>query len=92
MVRSWIRMPQISFELRTFEPNIKHLNVNSNHLKGIRNTQMHILAIEEILTIRMQIGEQNSKQSNANSNPSNEIRIIRTQILTIRKGFEAFEW
>ena len=52
---------------------------------------MHILAIEEILTIRMQIGEQNSKQLNANLNPSNEIRIIRMQILTIRKGFEAFE-
>ena len=32
-----------------------------------------------------------SKHSNANSNPSNEFRIIRMQILTIRKGFEAFE-
>ena len=34
-------------KLRTFEPNIKHLNVNSNHSKGIQSTQMHILAIEK---------------------------------------------
>ena len=35
--------------------------------------------------------EPDFKNSNANFNPSNEIWIIRMQILNIRKGFETFE-
>ena len=35
--------------------------------------------------------ESNSKHSNANSNHSRDIRSIRMQILTIRKGFEALK-
>ena len=36
--------------------------------------------------------ERDLKHSNANSNHSKGIRRIRLQILTIRKGFEAFEF
>jgi len=36
--------------------------------------------------------ERDSKHSNANSNNSKVIQSIRVQILTIRKGSEAFEW
>ena len=58
-----------------FERDLKHLNVNSNHSKGI-------------WSIRIQIRfERDSKHLNANSNHSNQIRRIQMQILAIEKGF-----
>ena len=80
-IRMQILTIQKGFE--PFERDSKHSNANSNHLKGIRSIHG---------ACKFETFKKDSKHSNENLNPLNEIRSIRMQILTIRKGFKAFQY
>ena len=80
-------------QIRTIRKELKHLNANSNYLKGIWSIRMQIRTIRKgikAFECKFEPFEMASKHSNANSNRSKGIWSIRMQILTIQKGFEAF--
>ena len=90
-------MPILSIQIeiltirKVFEAFERHSNANSKHSNKILSIRMQIRKGFEAFKWNLEPFKQNSKHSNANSNSSNKIRSIRMQILTIRKGFEAFE-
>ena len=81
----------IKCKFEPLERDAKHSNPNSNHSKGHSNASSKLsnglwsFRIQ-ILTIR-----RDSKHSNPNSNHLKGIQSIRMQIVTFRKGLEAFE-
>ena len=83
-IRMQILTIQTKFEtfkckFEPFEGDSKHSNSYSSHWKGFKAFESKFEPFER------------SKNSNVNSNRSKEIRSIRMQIETIRKGFEGFE-
>ena len=81
----------ILMQILTIQRDSKHSNGNSNHSKGIRNQIRNNRKGFEDFESNFEPFERDSNHSNANSNHSKGIRSIRKQILTIWKGFVAFE-